>query len=119
MYKVFYKVWLSIQSLIDTPNDARDEEGQALKLDTFKEKHSDDGYMLETFCGLNDARVSFKDNNSKAKYIESYVDAMLHYNFIANINEPKGDYAVTKMIRQILLQDEKINGKIVSKLSNF
>ena len=75
--------------------------------------------MGEKFCGLDDAGLEFENNNPKAKYIESYVEGMMHYNFISNMKGPNGDNELTKMIRKILLQDEKINGNIIFELSKF
>ena len=67
--------------------------------------------MLEKFCGFsNNASLHFKDNTKIAKYIDSYVDKIMDYNFISQVSNNNGDDQMTTMIRQILLQDEGIKG---------
>jgi hypothetical protein len=77
-------------------------------------KQKDGVSILETVCGFNNnASVIFKDNNTLAKYIDSYVEGIMYYNFISHLNDTNDDYAMTRMIRQILLQDERIKGNSI------
>ena len=77
-------------------------------------KQENEVSMAETFCGFNNnSGVLFKNNNTIAMYIDSYVDGLMHYNFISQRNDNNDDDTVSKMIRQILQQDERIKGNSI------